>query len=375
LLAVLLLLAAYAATDPFSLALSVVYSIVGAILVIRRPRNPIGWLLIGIAFGFTGTTPPPSLDLARLAAGTATWDQLLLAWVAGWSGSLSICCYLALSQVFPSGRLPDGRWPRRLAATLLVATAAVLALTAFGRTLSVPTGGEEGLVIPNHLGLLSWIPMADLIPPGLLFGPLLLLLFIGMLAMLVRYRRSTGLLRLQLRWLVAGVSFVALAVLFGLVTIAVFGDGIGFLAWLPALIAYPSVPAAVAVAVLRYRLYEIDRIISRTISWAMVSAGLIGAFVAAVLALQALLSGLTQGATLAVAASTLLAFALFQPLRRRVQAAVDQRFNRARYDAEQTVDAFAQRLRAETDIHRVRSDLSSTAASAVAPASLWIWLR
>ena len=125
-----------------------------------------------------------------------------------------------------------------------------------------------------------------------------------------------------------------------------------------------SAPIASGTAVLGYRLFEIDRIISRTIGWAMVSGILVAAFAATVVGLQALLAGFTQGQTLAIAASTLVAFALFQPLRRRVQTAVDRRFDRARYDAQRTVDAFAQRLRDETNMEKVTSDLSRTAERA-----------
>lgn len=136
-----------------------------------------------------------------------------------------------------------------------------------------------------------------------------------------------------------------------------------------------SAPIAIGIAILRYRLFEIDRIISRTLGWAMASGILVAAFAATVVDLQALLPGFTQGQTLAVATSTLVAFALFQPLRRRVQAAVDRSFDRARYDAQRTVDAFAQRLRDETNMEKVTSDLSRTASATVAPTSFAIRLR
>jgi len=131
-----------------------------------------------------------------------------------------------------------------------------------------------------------------------------------------------------------------------------------------------SAPIASGTAVLGYRLFEIDRIISRTIGWAMVSGILVAAFAATVVGLQALLAGFTQGQTLGVAASTLVAFALFQPLRRRVQAAVDRRFDRARYDAQRTVDAFAQRLRDETNMEKVTSRRSRR----LGPASVTRWI-
>jgi DNA integrity scanning protein DisA with diadenylate cyclase activity len=147
------------------------------------------------------------------------------------------------------------------------------------------------------------------------------------------------------------------------------------LAWFPALVAFPTVPIAVGIAVLRYRLYEIDRIISRTIAWAVVTGVLVGVFFGAVVALQALLTDFTQGETVAVAASTLVAAAVFQPLRRRVQRAVDRRFDRAAYDARQTVEAFARRLRDEVALDAVVTDLLEMVATSMKPTSLALWLR
>ena len=134
-------------------------------------------------------------------------------------------------------------------------------------------------------------------------------------------------------------------------------------------------PVTIGIAVLRYRLYEIDRIISRTIGWALVSGILVAVFAGVVVALQTVLAGITQGETLAVAASTLVAFAIFQPVRRRVQSAVDRRFDRARYDAQRTVDTFAEHLRSEVDLGRLRSALVVTADRAVRPVGAAIWLR
>jgi hypothetical protein len=140
-------------------------------------------------------------------------------------------------------------------------------------------------------------------------------------------------------------------------------------------VATALIPIAIGIAILRYRLYEIDRVISRTIGWAIVSGMLVAVFVGGVFALQAILAGFTQGETLAVAASTLVAFALFQPLRRRVQRVVDHRFDRARYDGERTAAAFAERLRDEIDLARLRESLALTARDAVRPTVASVWLR
>ena len=134
-------------------------------------------------------------------------------------------------------------------------------------------------------------------------------------------------------------------------------------------------PVSVGIAVTRHRLYEIDRLLSRTIGWALVTGLLVGVFGATVVGLQALLSDVTQGQTLAVAASTLIAFALFQPVRRRVQSAVDRRFDRSRYDGERTAAAFAERLRDEIDLASLESDIGTTVAAALRPTSTGVWIR
>jgi len=145
--------------------------------------------------------------------------------------------------------------------------------------------------------------------------------------------------------------------------------------WVPALLAYPLPPIAIGIAILRYRLYEIDRIVSRTISWALVTGLLAGVLLVGVAAIQALLAPLTQENTIAVAASTLAVAALFQPVRRRVQRAVDRRFHRSRYDAERTLHAFAGHLRDEVDLARLNDAVVVTANDAVRPSSSGLWLR
>ena len=172
---------------------------------------------------------------------------------------------------------------------------------------------------------------------------------------------------------VAGIVFgVVGGVTLGSVVPAIAATG---LPWVPAIIAFLAVPVAIGIAVLRYRLYEIDRIVSRTISYLIVTAILVAAFAVAILLFQALLAPLTGGNTVAVAASTLIVAALFQPFRRRVQAAVDHLFNRARYDADRTAESFAGRLRDEVDLGAVQADLLTTAVAALHPRSAGIWIR
>ena len=233
------------------------------------------------------------------------------------------------------------------------------------------------IAMPNPLGLLPSGRLdagpADF--PAAPFAVIFALLIASIVSMLARYARSAGIERLQLRWLVTGLAAVAIAVPVGFVLFAAFGSAIEGWAWLPAIVALTLPPIAIGIAVLRYRLYEIDRIISRTIGWAVVSSVLVITFAVAVVALQAILDRFTQGETLAVAGSTLVAFALFQPLRRHVQSVVDRRFDRARYDAQRTVESFTEQLRDEVDLTRLRAALVATADDAVRPAGATVWLR
>jgi hypothetical protein len=189
-----------------------------------------------------------------------------------------------------------------------------------------------------------------------------------------RHRRAGGLERAQGRWLLGALGLMLLAVVFAFVAILLV-DAAGTWMWAPAALAYPLIPIAIGVAVTRYRLYEIDRIISRTIGWAVSTGAILAVFALLVVGLQAALAPITRDSTPVVAASTLAAFALFQPLRRRVQAIVDRRFNRTRYDAEGITARLAVRLRDETDLVAIHVGILESARAAVQPATAGLWVR
>ena len=187
-------------------------------------------------------------------------------------------------------------------------------------------------------------------------------------SLFVRFRRSGAVERQQVKWfLLANAAFLVTLV----IAFATFSDA----AFVLALVAAAGIPIAAGIAILRYRLWDIDRIVSRTVSWAVITAALVAVFVGGVLALQAVLAQVTQAPTLAVAASTLFAFALFQPLRRRVQRVVDRRFDRARIDAERTAQGFGARLRDEVAIDAIAADLRTTIDRSVRPSTQGLWLR
>ncbi len=365
-----------AATDPVNLLFFIGYGSIGALLVVRRPSSAIGWLLLLIAFAFIGTTARPGTDAQALQAGTAPAGQSLFAWSTSWAGYASYLAFFCLVVLFPSGHLPVGRWRRPIEVSLAIGVVLiVLTAVAPSFTYSVD-GGATNLLIPNPLAILPWLPAWSLLPAD---GSLALAYVVGLLAcaviaMIVRYRRSTGIIRLQLRWLVSAMAFVLVAVGFGLGSLALFGDAVGNLAWIPALAAFPTVPLAIGIAILRYRLYEIDRIVSRTLGYAIVTVMLALVFVGVVLGLQLLLESVTGDDTVAVAASTLVVAALFQPLRRRVQRVVDRRFDRTRYDGQRLADAFSERLRDQVDISAVTADLDATIHMALGPTTLGLWL-
>ncbi len=192
------------------------------------------------------------------------------------------------------------------------------------------------------------------------------------LSVVVRYRHAGRVERQQLKWLLAVASVAVVAFTAAWV---VNDEAVSNVLYLIGFAAVPALPVAIGIAILRYHLYDIDRIISRTVSWAVITAVLVAVFVGGVLGLQAALAGVTQAPTLAVAASTLAAFALFQPIRGRVQRAVDRRFDRARYDAERTAASFPDRLRGEVAIDAIAADLQTTIDGSIKPSAQSLWLR
>jgi hypothetical protein len=190
-------------------------------------------------------------------------------------------------------------------------------------------------------------------------------------SVVARFRTTRGIERQQLKWFLFVASIAAFALGLSIVSVGPVSDW----AWIVGLLAVACLPLAIGVAILRYRLYEIDRIVSRTVSYGALTALLATVFVTVNLGLDGLLASATRASSLAVAASTLIVFALFQPLRRRVQKVVDRRFNRARYESDRIAAAFAERLRGQVDPDRLQLELDTILAQTVAPARSDLWLR
>ena len=348
-----------------SLTLGAGYAVIGWLVASRRSDNPIGWVFLAIGlsqevevfatlgsiYGFT--TVPGSLPMADVLSWVVVW-----AWVPGFSLLVTFSLLL-----FPDGHLPSPRW--RPVAWLSVVTMALL-----GIPVAIATWPLRGVTLTGSLdgldGAMGAVRVIQFL--GILLS--LAVALASVASMVARFRRSTGQERQQLKWFTyAAISTVGFVMATGFLTIP---PAIGLLA---AVFIAPLLPFAIGIAVLRYRLYEIDRIVSRTIAYAVVTGFLAATFGATILLLQAVLAPFTQSQTIAVAASTLAVFALFQPVLRRVRRAVDRRFDRARYDAEGTAAAFSERLRDEMDLATVTTDLARTTESALAPSNLGIWIR
>ncbi len=357
------------------LAAYVPYAGVGSVLVTRRPRNLIGWVLLGIGWTFATAFLPIDATALELQTMTASPLQEAIVWFTEMSVSLTFALIATLAFTFPTGRVADGRW-RRLALLVLALIWGVVILSAFWPVLAIePVIGAGIVEIPNPIGLLpAQIFDVRLLPDVMAATVLPLILVASIVAIAGRYVGARELERLQLRWLVAAFGSIAIAVISGFPIIAAF-DKAGEIAWVPASVAFMLPPFAIGIAITRYRLYEIDRLISRGLSWAVVSGSLLAVYAAAILLLQTVLGDVIGGQTLAVAGSTLLAAALFQPLRRQVQTAVDHRFNRARYDAERTTTDFADRLRDEVDLATVSGDIVGVVDTALHPRTIGVWIR
>jgi hypothetical protein len=340
-------------------------TLVGALVATRLPRNAIGWLLWASGIAVAVTLWSDDYVGWAIVHGLAT--EPIIPWIS-WLGELVIlpsivCVIIVVPLLFPDGHLVSPRWRVALAFVGFL----ILAYT-------IPTAFRSGPMdgvgqFQNPAGIagvrdLRWI--ADL-ANNLGF---VIALSLAIASMVVRFHRGTGVERQQLKWFAAAASVTGVAFLFAALPLGALSD----IGWFLGIGTIPLAPAAIAIAILRYRLYEIDRIISRTIAYGAVTVTLTVVFVAVVLGLQRLLEPITGNNTIAVAGSTLVVAALFQPLRRRIQAIVDRRFNRARYDAERTAAVFADSLRDEVDLTSLTRAFQLTVDRAVRPASASIWL-
>ena len=348
------------------------FAVVGAVLVAKRPTNIIGWIMATVA-----------LMMALFHAGLiyavyvmATRGQPdALAVVGAWIGNWYWYLLLALTLIyvplfFPDGRLPSHRWVP-VAVLPGIGTLGTVVLGALTETLVLdPVVKDVHYRIENPIGIEGLGRVEDLPIFGLLTG----LLFVGLLgavaSVVVRFRRSRGVERQQMKWFLYAV---ALMLAFPLEVVGYLPEIVSNVLFGVVLIALPT---AIGIAVLRYRLYDIDLVINRTLVYGPLTAMLALFYLGGVVSMQYAFRTLTgQESQVAIVASTLVIAALFNPLRRRVQGFVDRRFYRRKYDARKTLEAFSAKLREQTDLKALNSELVSVVRETMQPAHVSLWLR
>lgn len=351
--------------------LQVTTATVALLILVRLPRQRVGWLLLA-----TGVFYAISI-LAGVVAFAAVADRpagLAIAQWGGWfafvTSAISGITLFAIAFLFPDGRAASPTLAKLLPVIAIpwVVWAVAWALQPGPMFLLTSLDNPIG-VGPDLAGILT--------PTGL---PAIVAILGGLVlaasSVVWRFRRSRGVERQQMKWFAA-----AAVVMMGALAVTAsqgFVTSEGASAEWPLVVyalAATTMPIGIGIAILRYRLYEIDRIVSRTISYGVVTALLVAVFAVVVVGLQTVLTPFTRGDTLPVAASTLVVFALFQPIRRRVQSAIDRRFDRARYDGERTAAAFAARLRDNVDLESLAAEVRSVVGATIAPVSVGLWLR
>jgi hypothetical protein len=370
--AVLLGVPQIAAVFPLAV-LVLAFSTVGALIMARLPGNPIGWVLCaaGLSIGFT--TLASGYAVFSLAAPARLPGTEWAAWLAYWIWVPGVGPAMTFGLLlFPDGRLPTRRW--RIAG--LLAVVALVAL-AFGSAFTPgPLPDYPEVNNPVGVALLEGSVLED---GGVGWFLLSACVVICAISIAVRYRRTRGEQRQQIKWfvfasvLIAGgwaASWVAQDAASGS------GGALGVVSLMLGITSLLGIPAAVGIAILRHHLYDIDIIINRTLVYGSLTAMLVALYFGGVVVLQRLFVLLTgQQSTLAVVASTLLIAALFTPLRRRIQSLIDRGFYRRKYDAAKTLEGFSTKLRDETDLEALRGDLMGVVKETMQPAHVSVWLR
>jgi hypothetical protein len=354
----------FVANDVLAIAIFLVSAVVGALVASRLPANPIGWLFVALAvsMGMSGGAD----GYVRLAeehgrlGGLVPWA----AWYAANSFVVLFATFLFTLLLFPSGHLLTRRWRG-------AAWSGACGIAVLGISVASKDGALDGYPrFSNPIGVDS--------PALSALGFLGLLLFGGALigavvSLVLRHRRARGVERQQVTLLMAaGVLAVTTFLVSWPVEIVLNAADLGLAITLLGILA---IPVAIGIAMLRYRLYEVDRVISRTLVYGALTVILGAAYAGLVLAGQAVFSSFAGGSNLAIAGSTLVVAALFLPLRSRVQRVVDRRFYRRRYDAQRTLEAFGARLREQVELERLRGDLEGVVAETMQPAHVSVWLR
>jgi hypothetical protein len=348
-----------AVVDPLAFLL---FPAAGALIAARRPHNPVGWLLLmaGLVSQLGEMSRPYGFHALVADTGSLPWGGLA-SWFFQTAWIVPICALPPLFLLFPTGRLVARGWRWLLYASGLP----LVAFVALG-TVAWPYRGRTMLLAVEDIEELK---TAD----GFIVGGLLVyfvLLAFSVISLIVRFRRARGDERQQLKWLcVAGAILVAQ----GIGDTVVFVDA-GDVSQLVSTAIFALVPVAIGIAMLRYRLYDIDLIINRTLVYGALTALLAAAYFGVVVALQNAIPG-ADDSDLTIAGSTLAVAALFRPLRARVQAFIDRRFDRRKFDAQRTLESFSSRLREDVDIDHLSADLLRVVHDTMQPVHASLWIR
>ncbi|MDQ3375342.1 MAG: hypothetical protein M3533_00385 [Actinomycetota bacterium] len=346
-------------------------STVGALVVLRRPENPIGWILgvSGFLFAFSIfsglyasyalVTRPGSLPAGEAAA-----------WFSAWVQNPVYLLFVYLFLLFPDGRPLSGRWrPLLWINGILLATGIVV--EAFSPS---PIESLEPATVRNPLGIEAAARVFAVVSESVSFLTVLLMV-VSAVSVYLRFRRAGGIERQQIKWLAYAASLLGIVAIVGTIGDLLLG-GFGWWIFLVLVVTLFGIPLSIGAAVLRYRLYDIDIIINRTLVYGALTATLVAVYFGGVTVLQTLLRELTgQESQLAVVASTLAIAALSNPLRCRVQTFVDRRFYRRKYDAAKTLEGFGAKLRDETDLEDLTGELVEVVRDTVRPAHVSLWIR
>ena len=341
--------------------LLVLFAATGALVAARRPRNPIGWLLLTTAVSFAALQFAERLGWHNLLADRAVGDRVAdWLWVANWIWILAVApIFIFIPLLFPTGRPLSRRWRVAVWGTAVIVASFVL-------TSALRSGPLENYTaVDNRFGVVS----AGI--SEVLFALCGAAAFISVGSLALRFRRAHGVERQQIKWVWGAgtllvVCFVASALAQG--PLGEDADSILFVGLL-------AVPAAVAVAILRYRLYDIAVVVNRTLVYGSLTAALGLFYLGSVLLLQLILRPVTEESSLAVAVSTIAVAGLFRPARARIQELVDMRFYRRKYDAARTLQAFSARLRDERDLDNLNGELRTVLQETLQPSQVSLWLR
>jgi hypothetical protein len=351
------------------------FPIVGALIASRRTFNPIGWICLAVGFLFLLLGVSEYYGIYGVAKPGSVPFPIGVAWLGNWLWMPAVGLFATyLFMLFPDGRLPSRRW--RPLAWLSGAVIVVLSLS-FGLAPG-PVASLPGK-IRNPFGLESFPWLSDAANVG--FPLLALCILASVVSLVLCYRRSRDEEREQIKWIAFAASVVGLLFLIGLVISLIYGSKPP--SWTRLLdtmtaLSYTGVPIAVGFAVLRYRLYDIDVIINRTLVYGSLTAMLALVYFGGVTAAQAIfrtLTGQEQQPQLAIVVSTLVIAALFNPLRRRIQSFIDRRFYRKKYDARKTLEGFSARLRDETNLGALSDELVAVVRETMQPVHVSLWLR